>query len=333
MLESILQVLPQVLLDGLVLGFVYAMISLGYTMVYGVLELINFAHSDVFMVGAVVGIEVFRYLGRGDEKVHGLNWNPWLVLLIAFALAATVSGAVNVLAERLAYRPIRARGGASSLIPMITTIGVSFIIQDVVRLIEALWHNQFFLQFGSAPALDTVLSIPPNTDFPLISISIKQIVVIVVSIIMLAGLLYLVNRTKLGTAIRAVAQDRTTSSLMGINPDLIISRTFLIGGAMAGVGGVLWSLVFPTVSPYVGFIPGLKAFTAAVLGGIGNLSGAMLGGLVLAQLETLAGTFLPVATNNIIGTEYKDVIAFVVLILLLLFRPQGLLGQQVSEKV
>lgn len=333
MLESMLSVLPQVLLDGLVLGFVYAMISLGYTMVYGVLELINFAHSDVFMVGCVVGIEVFRYFGRGDEKVHGLNWNPWLVLIIAFIMAAAIAGGVNVLAERLAYRPIRARGGASSLIPMITTIGVSFIIQDVTRLIEALWHNQFFLQFSSAPVLDTVISFPPGADFPVISISVKQIVVIVVSIIMLTGLLYLVNRTKLGTAIRAVAQDRMTSSLMGINPDQIISRTFLIGGAMAGVGGVLWAMVFPTVSPYVGFIPGLKAFTAAVLGGIGNLTGAMVGGLVLAQLETLAGTYLPVITNNIIGTEYKDVIAFVVLIVLLLFRPQGLLGQQVSEKV
>lgn len=328
MLEAILQVLPQVILDGLVLGFVYAMIALGYTMVYGVLELVNFAHSDVFMVGAVVGVEVFRYMGNPEW-----GWNPWLVLIIAFVLAALIAGGVNMLAERMAYRPIRMRGGNSTLIPMITTIGVSFIIQDVVRLIEAIWHNQFFLQFRSAPVFESVLSFPPGADFPLISIKIGAIVVIVASLIMLGGLLYLVNRTKLGAAIRAVAQDRVTASLMGINPDTIISRTFLIGGAMGGVGGVLWAILFPTISPYVGFLPGLKAFTAAVLGGIGNLSGAMVGGLVLAQLETLGGVFLPILTNNVLGTEYKDVIAFLVLILLLLFRPQGLLGQQVSEKV
>lgn len=322
-LEAILPVLPQVILDGIVLGFVYAMIALGYTMVYGVLELINFAHADVFMVGAVVGVEVFRYMGN-----PALGWNPWLVLLIAFVLAAIIAGLVNALAERAAYRPIRQRGGNSSLIPMITTIGVSFIIQDVTRIIEAIWHNEFFLQFRSAPVFENVLSFFPSPDgYALINIKVGAIVVIVVALIMMMGLLYLVNRTKLGTAIRAVAQDRVTSSLMGINPDQIISRTFLIGGALGGVGGVLWCLIFPTISPYVGFIPGLKAFTAAVLGGIGNITGAMVGGLVLGQLETLAGVFLGSYA------EYKDVVAFLILILLLLFRPQGLLGQQVAEKV
>lgn len=150
---------------------------------------------------------------------------------------------------------------------------------------------------------------------------------------MLLGLSYLVNRTKLGTAIRAVAQDMNTAALMGISPDQIISRTFLIGGALAGVAGVLFAVQYTTISPYVGFLPGLKAFTAAVLGGIGNIPGAMVGGLVLGQLETLAGTYMPTLTNGNFGTEYKDVIAFLILILLLLFRPQGLLGQVVKEKV
>lgn len=150
---------------------------------------------------------------------------------------------------------------------------------------------------------------------------------------MLWGLTYLVNRTKLGMAIRAVAQDLSTASLMGINPDLIISRTFLIGGALGGVAGVLFALIYTTINPYVGFLPGIKAFTAAVLGGIGNIPGAMLGGLVLGQLENFFGTYLPILTAGNFGTEYKDVVAFLILIFILLFRPQGLLGQMVKEKV
>jgi branched-chain amino acid transport system permease protein len=338
--------IPQLVWDGLWLGFVYALIALGYTMVYGVLELVNFAHSEIFMIGAVVGVEVFRYMSGPAAS------NPWWVLLLALLLAAIIAGGVALLVERFAYRPIRARGGTNRLVPLITTIGVSFILQDLVRLIEALWHNEFNLTFTSAPVFERILfSYPANADFPLFTVSFKSLIVMVVATLMLVGLLYLVNRTKLGLAMRAVAQDMKTASLMGINPNTIIARTFFIGGALGGVAGVLWAMMFPNITAYVGFVPGLKAFTAAVLGGIGNLSGAMVGGLVLGQLETFFGGgvlphFTSVCSNagqtvsncsatvvTYIGGEYKDVIAFVVLILLLFFRPQGLLGQQVSEKV
>ena len=320
MLDSLLLLLPQVILDGLILGFVYSMVALGYTMVYGVLELINFAHSEIFMIGAVVGVEVFRYLSPVIP-------NGYLLLLVALLLGAVVAGLVAVWVEQLAYRPLRRRGTTNRLVPLITAIGVSFVLQDLVRLIEGLWHNEFFLRMASVDALNQ------SINLGVIFLQVKSVLLIVVSILMLVGLTYLVNRTKLGMAIRAVAQDMTTASLMGINPDQIISRTFLIGGSLGGVAGVLFALQYNSVSPYIGFMPGLKAFTAAVLGGIGNIPGAMLGGLVLGQLETLSGTYLPALTNGNFGTEYKDVIAFLILILLLLFRPQGLLGQVVKEKV
>lgn len=320
MLEQILSILPQVIFDGFLLGFVYAMVALGYTMVYGVLELINFAHSEIFMIGAVVGVEVFRILAPSVP-------NGLVLLLLALILGGAIAGGTAVLVERFAYRPLRKRGTTNRLVPLVTAIGVSFILQDLVRLIEGLWHNEFFLR------MRTVGNLEGSFQLFGIFIQTKSMILILVSIIMLWGLTYLVNRTKLGMAIRAVAQDIPTSSLMGIDPDQIISRTFLIGGSLGGVAGVLFALQYTTVSPYVGFLPGIKAFTAAVLGGIGNLPGAMLGGLVLGQLENFFGTYLPLLTNNNFGTEYKDVVAFLILILILLFRPQGLLGQIVREKV
>lgn len=320
MLEQILAILPQVIFDGFLLGFVYAMVALGYTMVYGVLELINFAHSEIFMIGAVVGVEVFRILAPSVP-------NGFVLLLLALILGGAIAGGTAVLVERFAYRPLRKRGTTNRLVPLVTAIGVSFILQDLVRLIEGLWHNEFFLR------MRTVGNLEGSFQLFGIFIQTKSMILILVSIIMLWGLTYLVNRTKLGMAIRAVAQDIPTSSLMGIDPDQIISRTFLIGGSLGGVAGVLFALQYTTVTPYVGFLPGIKAFTAAVLGGIGNLPGAMLGGLVLGQLENFFGTYLPLLTNNNFGTEYKDVVAFLILILILLFRPQGLLGQIVREKV
>jgi len=320
LLQSLILLLPQVLFDGLVLGFVYAMIALGYTMVYGVLELINFAHSEIFMIGAVTGVEIFRSLSATMPK--GI-----LLLPIALVMGGLVSGAVAVLVERAAYRPLRRRGTTNRLVPLITAVGVSFVLQDIVRIIEALWHNEFFLRMatiGNLEASVTVLGV---------FIQVKSIVTIVVAVLMLAGLTVLVNRTRIGTAMRTVAQDMSTARLMGINPDTVVSFTFLVGGALGGVAGVLFALQYTTVSPYVGFLPGIKAFTAAVLGGIGNIPGAMVGGLVLGEIETLAGTYLPTLTGGAFGTEYKDVISFLILILLLLFRPQGLLGQIVREKV
>ena len=322
MLEQILVLLPQVLFDGFILGFIYAMIALGYTMVYGVLELINFAHSEIFMIGAVAGVEVFRYLAP-------LIPNGYLLLLVAVVVGAAVAGLTAILVERMAYRPLRRRGTTNRLVPLVTAIGVSFFLQDLVRLIEGLWHNEFFLRMRTIPDLEGSFTLFGAAIF----IQTKSVIVIVVSVLMLWGLTYLVNRTKLGMAIRAVAQDLTTASLMGINPDQIISRTFLIGGALGGVAGVLFALIYTTINPYVGFLPGIKAFTAAVLGGIGNIPGARLGGLVLGQLENFFGTYLPILTAGNFGTEYKDVVAFLILIFILLFRPQGLLGQMVKEKV
>lgn len=322
MLEQILVLLPQVLFDGFILGFIYAMIALGYTMVYGVLELINFAHSEIFMIGAVAGVEVFRYLAP-------LIPNGYLLLAVAVVVGAAVAGLTAILVERMAYRPLRRRGTTNRLVPLVTAIGVSFFLQDLVRLIEGLWHNEFFLRMRTIEDLEGAFTLFGGAIF----IQTKSVIVIVVSVLMLWGLTYLVNRTKLGMAIRAVAQDLSTASLMGINPDQIISRTFLIGGALGGVAGVLFALIYTTINPYVGFLPGIKAFTAAVLGGIGNIPGAMLGGLALGQLENFFGTYLPILTAGNFGTEYKDVVAFLILIFILLFRPQGLLGQMVKEKV
>jgi branched-chain amino acid transport system permease protein len=312
--------LPQVLFDGLLLGFVYAMIALGYTMVYGVLELINFAHSEIFMIGSVVGIEVFRLL-------TGYVPNPYLLLVIALILGGLISGMTAVGVERLAYRPLRKRGTKNRLVPLITAFGVSFVLQDLVKLLEGLWHNEFFLSMKNVGELEQSVMLFG------VFIQYKSFILIGVSLVMLGALMWLVGRTRLGLAIRSVAQDPGTAGLMGIDPEKIISRTFLIGGALGGVAGVLFALQYTTVSPYVGFLPGIKAFTAAVLGGIGNIPGAVVGGLVLGEIETLAGTFLPVLTGGAFGTEYKDVLAFLILIMLLLFRPQGLLGQVVKEKV
>ncbi len=319
-MDTLLSLLPQVLYDGLLAGFVYAMIALGYTMVYGVLELINFAHSEIFMIGAVVGVEVFRALGP-------LIPNELVVLLIALVLGAAISGFTAMGVERLAYRPLRKRGTKNRLVPLITAFGVSFVLQDVVRLIEGLWHNEFFLALKHADDLEQSFTVFG------IFIQYKSLILIAVALLMLAVLSFIVGKTRLGLAIRAVAQDPATAGLMGINPERTISWTFLIGGALGGVAGVLFALQFTTISAYVGFLPGIKAFTAAVLGGIGNIPGAVVGGLVLGEIETLAGTMLPTLTNGAVGTEYKDIIAFLILILLLLFRPQGLLGQVVKEKV
>jgi branched-chain amino acid transport system permease protein len=312
--------MPQVLFDGLLAGFVYAMIALGYTMVYGVLELINFAHSEIFMIGGVVGVEVFRLL-------YPVVPDTFLLLLIAILLGGLFSGLSAMGVERLAYRPLRKRGTKNRLVPLITAFGVSFVLQDLVRLIEGLWHNEFYLTMKHTDVLEQSVTVFG------IFIQYKSIILIAVALVMLVGLTILVNRTRLGLAIRSVAQDASTAGLMGINPERVIGLTFFIGGALGGVAGVLFALQFTTISPYIGFVPGIKAFTAAVLGGIGNIPGAVVGGLVLGEIETLAGTFLPSLTNGAIGTEYKDIIAFLILILLLLFRPQGLLGQIVKEKV
>ncbi len=283
--ELLVGIFPQVLLDGLLLGFMYALIALGYTMVYGVLEFINFAHSEIFIVGAFVGVEILL----GLKSAGLLETLPWPLVLLGVMLGGMLaSGALAVSIERVAYRPLRS---APRLIPLISAIGMSFFLQDVIRLVESLWRNAFNLVY---PTLE-----PLN---------------------------------KIGTAIRAVAEDQAAASLMGIDVNRIISLTFLIGGAMGGAAGVLFGVQYSLINPYTGFIPGLKAFTAAVLGGIGNIPGAMLGGIVLGLLEAFAASYMSLLTGGAFGAEYKDIFAFSVLILILIFRPKGLLGEVVRER-
>jgi branched-chain amino acid transport system permease protein len=319
--ELLVGLFPQVLLDGLVLGFMYALIALGYTMVYGVLEFINFAHSEIFVFGAFVGVEIL--LGLNSRGL--LAGIPWpLVLVIVLAAGMAGSGALAVAMERIAYRPLR---NAPRLIPLISAIGVSFFLQDLIRFVESIWRNAFNFVYPTMEPLQARIEITSNVD-----IAGKSIVVIGCSVAMLIALHALVNRTKIGAAIRAVAEDQGAASLMGVNVNRIISLTFLIGGAMGGAAGVLFGLQYGLINPYSGFIPGLKAFTAAVLGGIGNMAGAMAGGLVLGLLEAFAASYMSLLTDGAFGAEYKDIFAFSVLILILIFRPRGLLGEVVRER-
>jgi branched-chain amino acid transport system permease protein len=317
----LIAIFPQVLLDGLILGFMYALIALGYTMVYGVLEFINFAHSEIFVVGAFVGVEILLTL----KSTGGLEFlSPFLVLVLLLAAGMAVSGLLAVAVERVAYRPLR---GTPRLIPLISAIGVSFFLQDAIRLVESLWRNAFYLTYPGLDLLDRRFHFGQILD-----VSIKSVVVVLAALGMLLALHLLVNRTKIGTAIRAVAEDQAAASLMGINVNRMISLTFLIGGAMGGAAGVLFGVQYSLINPYTGFIPGLKAFTAAVLGGIGNIPGAMVGGLVLGLLEAFAASYLSLLTHGAFGAEYKDIFAFSVLILILILRPKGLLGEVVRER-
>ena len=324
--------LPQVVIDGLTIGFVYAAIALGYTMVYGVLEFINFAHSEIFAVGAFVGVEILIALDNTGILRGASLGMAYAYLIFAIVMGMAAAGALAVTVERIAFRPLR---GAPRLVPLISAIGVSFLLQDVIRLVEGLTTGQFNRIMPTFGNFDQRLNLG---RFALgeaniaLGISVKSIIVITSAVLMLVGLNYLVNATRIGKAIRAVAQDRPTASLMGINVNRIISLTFLVGGLLGGAAGVLYALKFTRIDAFVGFFPGLKAFTAAVLGGIGNLTGALLGGIVLGMLETFAGSYLGVFTMGAAGSEYKDIFAFSILIIVLIFRPQGLMGENVGQK-
>ncbi|HNO92952.1 MAG TPA: branched-chain amino acid ABC transporter permease [Anaerolineales bacterium] len=326
LVERTLLILPQVVINGLTIGFVYSTIALGYTMVYGVLEFINFSHSEIFMVGGIVGIQLMAYF----EHIGVLaTMNQYLVIALAIILGMIISGSLAVTVERVAYRPLR---NAPKLVPLISAIGMSFFLQDLVRLILSLTTGEFNVILPKFGTFDDFwkLAIPGMED-PL-RIQIKSVIMVGIAILMLVGLNFLVNGTKVGKAIRAVAQDRPSASLMGINVNQIISITFLIGGALGGAAGVLFALKATKLDPFSGFFPGLKAFTAAVLGGIGNLTGALLGGLVLGLLESFAASYLSIFTNGAFGAEYKDIFAFAILIVVLVFRPSGILGQTVGQK-
>ncbi|HEX9787456.1 MAG TPA: branched-chain amino acid ABC transporter permease [Candidatus Binatia bacterium] len=304
----------------MVLGFMYALIALGYTMVYGVLEFINFAHSEIFVLGAFVGVEVMLLL----ESAGFLNTlHPAAVLLLVITAGMAISGLAAMALERVAYRPLL---GGPRLVALISAIGASFFLQDALRLFESLWRNTFYLSYPSLELLDRIVPLTATLVIPM-----KSMLVIVTALLTLAGLHFFVNRTKLGMAIRAVAQDPDTASLMGVPVKRVITLTFFVGGALGGLAGVLFGIHYSLVNPYTGFIPGLKAFTAAVLGGIGNIPGAMVGGMLLGLLEAFAASYLSLITDGAFGAEYKDVFAFLVLILILIFRPKGLLGETVRE--
>ncbi|MEK4714647.1 branched-chain amino acid ABC transporter permease [Sporosarcina sp. FSL K6-1540] len=328
MLNEIIQTIPQVLIDGLALGTVYAVIALGYTMVYGILELINFAHGEIFMTGAFIGTALLIFM-------TGTGWGAALpaivMLIIVLIVTAFLTGFLGMGIERLAYRPLR---NAPRLIPLITAIGISFLLQDIVRFIAELTKGNYIV---TGPSLFTEQVLIKTSSISSIfndaSIKTSFIIVLVTAVIMMIALDIFVNRTRWGMAMRAVAQDRETASLMTVNVNKVISITFFVGSALGGATGVLFAVQYGTIDPYIGFILGLKAFTAAVIGGIGNIRGAMIGGLLLGVLEMFASANLTLLTGGVFGAEYKDVFAFAILIIVLLFKPEGLLGKPVTEKV
>jgi branched-chain amino acid transport system permease protein len=292
--------LLQQLINGLALGAIYALIALGYTMVYGVLRFINFAHSDVFMVGSFAGYFLARALPAGP-------FTGILVLLGAMAICAVL----GVVIEKLAYRPLR---GRSTLTVLITAIGVSLFLQNLGQRV-----------FGASPRSFPALF--PLHQFHIggVVISSAQIMVFVVTLVLLFSLQYIVLHTRTGTAMRALSFNPTAASLVGVNNDRIISFTFALGSALAAAGGILYASNYPSIDPLMGTLPGLKAFVAAVLGGIGNIAGAAIGGLVIGLVET--------TVVGLGGSTYRDAVAFAVLILILLLRPNGLLGRKTTEKV
>nr|WP_225879082.1 branched-chain amino acid ABC transporter permease [Zeimonas arvi] len=304
-------ILLQQILNGLVLGSVYAMVALGYTMVYGILQLINFAHGEVLMIGAMVAVWLVPTLLAAGVP------GP-LVLLIVTVAAIPVCMLLSMFIERVAYRPLR---NAPRLAPLITAIGMSIVLQTVAMII---WKPNPIV-------FPDLLPTDPVPIFGAI-LAPKQILILVVAATMMTGLVLLVNRTKLGRAMRATAENPRIAGLMGVNANQVIAATFAIGAALAAVAGVLVALNYNIVHFSMGFIPGLKAFTAAVLGGIGNIAGAVVGGLLLGIIESLGAGYIGDLTGGFLGSHYQDIFAFAVLILVLLFRPSGIMGERVADR-
>ena len=305
----------QQIVNGLVLGSIYALIALGYTMVYGILGIINFAHGDVLMVGAMSALTAINFLQK-----YFPNLPDWLTLVFALLFAMPVCAIVAYTIERVAYRPLR---NAPRLAPLITAIGVSIVLQTLAMMI---WSRNPL----TFPQL--LPSNPIDIGSTGATITGKEIVIILVSILVMVGLILLVNRTKLGRAMRATAENQRVAGLMGVNPNFVISATFMIGAAIAAVAGVMMATNYGIAHFYMGFIPGLKAFTAAVLGGIGNLAGAMVGGMLLGLIEALGAGYIGDLTGGVFGSNYQDVFAFIVLIGVLLFRPSGIMGERVADR-
>ena len=306
-----MEILFQQIINGLVLGSMYALVALGYTMVYGIINLINFAHGEVLMAGALVSWTVVTALA-------GAGLPGWLLMLIALVCAIVVCTLLNFTLEKVAYRPLR---NAPRLAPLITAMGMSLLLQTLAMII---W----------TPNPKPFPQLLPSEPFHIggAVINTTQILILASTAITLIGLMWLVNRTKLGRAMRATAENPRVAALMGVKPDAVISLTFIIGAALAAVAGLMWAANYGTVQHSMGFMPGLKAFTAAVLGGIGNLAGAMVGGVLLGLIEAIGAGYLGDLTGGVLGSHYADIFAFIALILVLTLRPSGLLGERVADR-
>jgi branched-chain amino acid transport system permease protein len=300
----------QELVNGITTGALYSLVALGFSMVYGVLKLLNFAHGDLYMVGAYIGFFVIQWFGGAQHLTIAVP----LLLVIMFVLAAGLVGGLGVAIERFAYRPLR---DAPRIAPLITAIGVSFFLESSALLL-------FGAQYRVYNTADFI-SLSSGIQIGSVTIDSVQILVLVLGVVLMAGLQLLVNRTRLGRQMRAVAADREAAEMLGINVNFVITATFFLGSALAGVAGIMGGLLFNQVTSTIGFIAGLKAFTAAVVGGIGSIPGAMLGGLVIGVAESFV--------TGYISSTYSNLIVFGILIVVMLLRPSGLLGRAQLQKV
>jgi branched-chain amino acid transport system permease protein len=305
--------LVQQIINGLVLGSLYALVALGYTMVYGIINLINFAHGEVLMVGAMI---CWSVMGLFSDHLPALA--PGWGLAVGLIVAALVCAALNVGIEKLAYRPLR---NAPKLAPLITAIGVSILLQTLAMIIFKPDYKSFPNPLPTEPMAVMGAVISPT-----------QVMILITTACLLLILMLIIHQTRLGRAMRATSENEQMASLMGIRPDRVISATFAIGAVLASVAGVMWAANFGTVHHSMGFLPGLKAFTAAVLGGIGNLPGAVVGGLCLGLIESIGSGYLGPLSGGILGSQYSDFFAFLVLIGMLTLRPSGLLGERIAQR-
>jgi len=308
-----MDILLQQIINGLVLGSMYALVALGYTMVYGIINLINFAHGEVLMVGALTS---WTAIGLMKDAMPGAP--GWVILVLATLIACVVAAVLNFSIEKIAYRPLR---NSPKLAPLITAIGMSILLQTLAMII---WKPNY-------KAYPTLLpSTPVHIGGAVITPT--QIMILAVTAVSLALLMWLVNATKLGRAMRATAENPRVAALMGVRPDVVISATFIIGAVLAAIAGVMYASNYGTAQHSMGFIPGLKAFTAAVFGGIGNLSGAVVGGILLGLIEAIGSGYIGALTGGVLGSHYADIFAFIVLIIMLTLRPSGLLGERVADR-
>ena len=305
--------LIQQIINGLVLGSMYALVALGYTMVYGIINLINFAHGEVLMVGALTSWTIIGLMKEGMPGTPG-----YVILFVALIIACVVAAALNFVIEKVAYRPLR---NSPKLAPLITAIGMSILLQTLAMII---WKPNY-------KPYPTLL---PNTPFNIggAVITPTQVLILGMTAVSLAVLMWVVNSTRLGRAMRATAENPRVAALMGVKPDMVISATFLIGAVLAAIAGVMWAANYGTVQHTMGFLPGLKAFTAAVFGGIGNLAGAVVGGILLGLIESIGAGYIGALTGGVLGSHYSDIFAFIVLIIVLTLRPSGLLGERVADR-